>query len=91
MKKFKIIEKDQFRHELSELRKSCERIDDFANGTKWILERKPDSGRKLDNGPVWSITTSELSPLLPIAIYYTFGKSVVVLMSIRLIGTNGHN
>ena len=74
-----VVESQRFAEELQKLRSDPVRADDFMDGAKWVLSRKPEIGTKIGKS-VW---------FLPMAIgnaviYYTFDEDQVDLLSIQM-------
>lgn len=87
-----IIEEAPFTEELRRLSKGefC-RADEFVDGAKWVLARNPELGHRLKDTFVWCMPVRAGLSLPAATIYYTFGKSFVVLMSIVVLEGNGED
>jgi hypothetical protein len=66
-----------------------EEMADFVSGVEWVLSHDPTSGTKLLADNVWCISVNPTTMLPSATVFYTFGKTVVVLVSIAIIERNG--
>jgi hypothetical protein len=80
-----IVEELKFYAELNNLVKlKIPRIEEFVEGVKWLLARRPEEGKQIGNTVVWFIANEFLPQKgeLPVVIYYTFDEHTVNLLSI---------
>ena len=85
----KIIRSERFQKELARMVKNYEEAADFASGVEWVLSHDPTSGTKLLANNVWCISVNPTPKLPSATVFYTFGKTYVVLVSIAIIERNG--
>ncbi len=85
-----IIRSPRFKDELARMVKEYEAAAAFVSGVEWVLSHEPTSGTKLaaDNN-VWCISVNPTPKLPSATVYYTFGNTFVVLVSIAIIERNG--
>jgi hypothetical protein len=84
-----IIKSPRYEKELARLIQSCEQVEAFVFGVEWVLSHDPTSGTKLPVDNVWCISVNPTPKLPSATVYYTFGKTYVVLVSIAIIERNG--
>jgi hypothetical protein len=78
-----IIEERKFEFEWDKLKTEYpERVDDFVEGAKWFLARRPERGQRIGNTGVCFIASESVRDILPMVIYYTFDQDYVNLLSI---------
>ncbi len=80
-KMWSIVEEHSFVSELSALMANPVRADEFMEGAKFVLSRKPDSGTKVTDR-IWFL------PMMlddSLSLYYRFDDDNVYLLSIRVV------
>jgi hypothetical protein len=75
-----IVEEHRFISELAALRPDPVRADEFVEGAKMVLARKPQSGEQISQD-VWMIPMAKEEET---AIFYRFDEETVYLISIRI-------
>lgn len=80
-----IVEELNFYTEFNALVKfRIPRVEEFVEGVKWLLARRPQEGKQIGNTVVWFVANEFLpdNGELPLIIYYTFDEHTVNLLSI---------
>lgn len=80
-----IVEELNFYTEFNALVKfRIRRVEEFVEGVKWLLARRPQEGKQIGNTVVWFVANEFLPEKgeLPLVIYYTFDEHTVNLLSI---------
>ncbi len=85
----KMIRGTRFQKELAKMVEDYEQVASFVAGVEWGLRHDPTIGKQLPASNVWCISTNPTPQLPHATVYYTFGKTVVVLVSIVIIDRNG--
>jgi hypothetical protein len=80
-----IVEELKFETEFDLLaRLKVPRVEEFVEGVKWLLARRPEEGKRIGNTEVWFVANEFLPDRgeLPLIVYYTFNEHVVHLLSL---------
>jgi hypothetical protein len=85
----KVIKSERFKKEVARIVQNSEEVAAFVSGVEWVLSHDPTSGEKMMGDNTWCISVNPTPMLPPATVYYTFGKTVVVLVSISIIERNG--
>lgn len=74
-----IVYDERFVYEMAKIEPNVRRADEFIEGAEIILARDPEAGCPLDGSQVWFICGHKVDA----AIYYTFDKDNVYMLSIE--------
>jgi hypothetical protein len=78
-----IVEEERFKEELAKLIGDARRADEFIDGAKWVLSRRPTAGTPIGTGVVHFLSIAESSVADPIVLFYAFDDNYVHFLSIR--------
>ena len=80
-----IARTERFERELQDIEKNPRRADEFTEAVEWTLARDPSSGTQISENPsIWFIPMVDIRNGSSVAIYYTFDRNKVWLLSIYL-------